>query len=163
MGDGRTGASDGGSGHQVRGGRVDGRVASWFGQLCPDTVQQEVPAAKPGPPPAAPEKPAKLEPLSEARYKVVFTASEELRDKLERVEAKRYGKTNKPRDNVEDADTSPGVRGIAAAVKRAVWERDRGQCTFVTTEGKRCPERHRLLSHPQLSLTSLGWPPAFRT
>jgi len=28
-------------------------------------------------------------------------------EKLERVEAKRYGKTNKPRKNVDDADTSP--------------------------------------------------------
>ena len=68
-------------------------------------------------------------------------------EKLERVEAKRYGKTNKPRSNLEDADTSPGVRGIAVAVKRAVWKRDRGQCTFVTAEGKRCPERHRLEFH----------------
>ena len=48
---------------------------------------------------------------------------------------------------VEDADTSPGVRGIAAAVKRFVWGRDGGQCTFVTRDGKRCPERHRLEYH----------------
>jgi len=42
------------------------------------------------------------------------------------LEAKRFGKTNRPRTKVEDADTSPGVRGIAAAVKRFVWERDGG-------------------------------------
>ena len=29
-------------------------------------------------------------------------------------------------------------RGIPAAVRRAVWERDRGQCTFVSESGKRC-------------------------
>ena len=68
-------------------------------------------------------------------------------EKLERVEAKRFGKTKNPRKNVEDADTSPGVRGIAAAVKRAVWKRDGGQCTFVTGNGRRCPERHRLEYH----------------
>ncbi len=140
-------------------------------ELRPGAVQQKAPAAKPEPPPAAPEKLAKLEPLSPARYKVEFTASEELRDKLvrlealmpgsdlasiidaavseklERFEAKRYGKTNKPRKNLEDADTSPGVRGIAAPVKRAVWERDRGRCTFVSDDGKRCPERQRLEFH----------------
>ena len=102
---------------------------------------------------------------------MAFTASEELRDKLERLqalmpgvdlasiidaavseklerlEAKRYGKTNKPKKNLEDADTSPGVRGISAPVKRAVWARDRGQCTFINAQGKRCRERHRLEFH----------------
>ncbi len=106
--------------------------------------------------PAAPDKRPTVAPLSPARYEVRFTASAELRDKLERLEAlipgsdlrsvidvavseklerleaKRFGKTNHPRSNVEDADTSPGVRGIAAAVKRFVWERDGGQCTYVT-------------------------------
>ena len=123
------------------------------------------------PPPAALDKPATVEPLAPARYKVAFTASEELRDKLkrlealmpgldlaevmeaavteklERLEAKRYAKTNKPRKSVEDADTSSGVRGIAALVKRSVWERDRGRCTFFSAAGKRCPERHRLEFH----------------
>ena len=98
---------------------------------------------------------------------MTFTANEELRDKLrrlevlmpdsdlaevveaavteklERLEAKRYGKTKKPRKNLEDAYTSPGVRGISAAVKRVVWKRDGEQCTFVGANGKRCPERHR--------------------
>ncbi len=68
-------------------------------------------------------------------------------EKLERLEAKRFGKTNHPRTNAEDADTSPGVRGIAAAVKRVVWVRDGGQCTFVSGDGRRCPERHRLEYH----------------
>ena len=82
--------------------------------------------------PAAPEKRPTVAPLSPARYEVKFTASAELRDKLERLEAlipgsdlasvidaavseklerleaKRFGKTNHPRTNVEDADTSPG-------------------------------------------------------
>ncbi len=41
-----------------------------------------------------------------------------VREKLERLEAKRFGKTNKPRKSLEDADTSPGVRGISAPVRR---------------------------------------------
>ena len=95
---------------------------------------------------------AKVEPLAPARYVVRFTASRELRDKLERLtaltpgsdlasiidaavseklerlEARRFGKTNKPRKNLDDADTSSGVRGISAAVKRFVWRRDGGRC-----------------------------------
>ena len=101
----------------------------------------------------------------------MFTASEELRDKLkrlealtpgsdlasiidaavseklERVEAKRFGKTKKPRKGLEQADTSPGVRGISAAVRRFVCERDGNQCTYETSDGKRCPERDRLEFH----------------
>lgn len=48
-------------------------------------------------------------------------------EKLERLEAKRFGKTKKPRKSLEDADTSPGVRGISAPVRRFVWERDGGR------------------------------------
>ena len=127
--------------------------------------------ASPTPAPAPPEKPPVVEPLSPSRYKVQFTASAELRDKLkrlkalmpgsdlasvveaavteklERLEAKRFGKTNKPRKSLEDADTSAGVRGIAAPVRRFVWERDRGQCTYVTHNGRRCPAREGLEFH----------------
>ena len=139
-------------------------------KLYPDRVGQNAPAAEPKPP-AAPEKPATVQPLSKARYKVEFTASEELRDKLkrlealmpgsdlasiidaavseklERVEAKRFGKTRKPRKNLEDADTAPGVRGISAAVKRFVCKRDGNQCTYMGSGGKRCPERDKLEFH----------------
>ncbi len=118
--------------------------------------------------PKAPEKPAVVEPLAPTRYKVQFTASAEFRDKierlsalmpgvdlaaimeaavtekLERLEAKRYGKTKKPRKSLEEADTSPGVRGISAPVKRFVWERDKGQCTFISEDGRRCPAREGL-------------------
>ena len=121
--------------------------------------------------PEPPDPRTKVEPLSASRYIVQFTASAELRDKLERLaalmpgsdlasridtavseklerlEAKRFGKTKKPRKSLEDADTSPGVRGISAPVRRFVWERDGGQCTYVSREGKRCPARERLEYH----------------
>jgi len=139
-------------------------------ELCPGRVEQHARSAEPDSP-AAPEKPATVEPLSKARYKVEFTASEELRDKLkrlealmpssdlasiidaavseklERVEAKRFAKTNKPRKSLDDADTSPGVRGITASVRRFVWARDGGQCTFVGHDGRRCPAREGLEFH----------------
>jgi hypothetical protein len=110
-------------------------------------------------------------PLAPARYKVQFTASAELRDKLERLtalmpeadlaavieaavteklerlEAKRYGNVKKPRKTLEEADTAPGARNIPAPVRRFVWKRDGGQCTFRGTDGRRCSERHRLQFH----------------
>jgi DNA-directed RNA polymerase specialized sigma54-like protein len=39
---------------------------------------------------------------------------------------------------------SRNPRYIPAHVKRAVWERDGGQCTFVSETGRRCQERKRL-------------------
>src|SRR5204862_7230588 len=35
-------------------------------------------------------------------------------------------------------------RHVPAHVRQAVWERDGGQCTFVSKDGKRCDERGRL-------------------
>ena len=88
------------------------------------------------------EKPPIIEPLAPSRYRVQFTASPELHDKLERL-----GKVKKPRKTLEEADTSPGVRGISAPVRRFVWERDQGQCTYESTDGRRCPERRGLQFH----------------
>ena len=68
-------------------------------------------------------------------------------EKLERLEAKRFGKTKKPRKSLEDADTSPGVRGIAAPVRRFVWERNGGQCTYESLDGRRCTARNGLHFH----------------
>ena len=134
----------------------------------PDSVGQNCQAPPPAPAQQAPEKPAAVEPLAPARFRVQFTASAEFRDKidrlsalmpgvdlaaimeaavtekLERLEAKRFGKTKKPRKSLEEADTSPGVRGISAPVRRFVWERDQGQCTFVSEDGRRCPAREGL-------------------
>ena len=134
------------------------------GQHC----QALPPAPAPPVPAPVPEKPAVVEPLAPARFRVQFTASAEFRDKierlstlmpgvdlaaimeaavtekLERLEAKRLGKTKKPRKSLEEADTALGVRGISAPVRRFVWERDQGQCTFVSEDGRRCPAREGL-------------------
>ena len=123
----------------------------------PDSGGQHCQSPPPVPAPV-PEKPAVVEPLAPARFRVQFTASAEFRDKINRLsalmpgvdlatimeaavteklgrlEAKRFGKTKKPRKSLEEADTSPGVRGISAPVRRFVWERDKGQCTFVSKD-----------------------------
>jgi hypothetical protein len=137
-------------------------------QLCPDRVE------KPNSAPA-PAEPAVVEPTAPARYKIQFTASAELRDKLERLkalmgssipdgdlgaiieeavteklerlEAKRFAKTKTPRKRLEETDTSPSSRKVPAPVKRAVCARDQHQCFFVGENGRRCTERERLEFH----------------
>jgi hypothetical protein len=112
-----------------------------------------------------------LEPLSRARYRVQFTASEALRDKLERLqallpgtdlatvveqavteklerlEARRFGRTKAPRKALSKADTSAGPRAIPAPVRRAVYERAGGRCAFQDARGRRCEARSRLEFH----------------
>ena len=111
-----------------------------------------------------------VEPLSPSRYKIQFTASGELRDKLERLqdlmdsdlaavieaavteklerlEAKRFAETKSPRKTLEETDTSPKSRYLPAAVRRFVSRRDGNQCRFVSETGRRCPERRGLEFH----------------
>jgi hypothetical protein len=116
-----------------------------------------------------------VEPLAPTRYQVRFTASAELREKLERlqalmrssvpdgdlgriieiavseklqrVEAKRFGQTKAPRSDPADADTNPSSRHIPAAVRRVVHERDGGRCAYRDKYGRRCARRHDLEFH----------------
>ena len=116
-----------------------------------------------------------MEPLSPGRYRIQFTASAELRDKLERLtalmrssvpdgdlgaiieravteklerlEARRFAKTHAPRKGLSDSDTSPSSRHIPAAVRRIVHERDGGRCRYVDAQGRRCTARGFLEFH----------------
>ena len=163
-----------------------GKTQPTQNELGPDLVamssesEQEKPevetaVAAPAAPPHAPAKPAEVKPLAPARYKVTFTASVELRDKLkrlqalmrssvpdgdlaaimeeavteklEKLESRRYGKTKVPRKSLEETDTSPSSRYIPAAVKRAVYERDGQRCVFVDENGCRCSETEQLEFH----------------
>ena len=45
------------------------------------------------------------------------------------------------------AETTPTSRYVPAAVKRVVYERDGGQCTFVDKSGRRCSAREGLEFH----------------
>ena len=126
-------------------------------------------------PPPVPAPPALLQPLAPGRYRVQFTASAELRDKLERLrallrsevpdgdlaaiiekavteklerlEARRFGRTSSPRKNPAPSRPDPSSRHIPAAVRRAVHRRDGGRCCFMDAYGRRCSERHRLEYH----------------
>jgi hypothetical protein len=122
-----------------------------------------------------PARPATVEPLAPARYSVRFTASAELRDKLERLqalmrhsvpdgdlatvidvavtrelerlEAKRFGKTKRPRARVGQVDATPKNRHVPAAMRRFVAARDGGRCTYRDKSGRRCTKRHDLEYH----------------
>jgi hypothetical protein len=113
-------------------------------------------------------KAARVEPLQPQYYNIGFTANKELKEKLDRlqnllrfqgandlagvidraatmlladVEKKRFGKTDKPRE-AKAANTNS--RRVPNAIKRAVCERDQGQCTFEDERGRRCSERATL-------------------
>jgi hypothetical protein len=118
---------------------------------------------------------AAIEPLSPARYKIQFTASGELREKLERLQAlmrsslpgvdlgavieaavteklerlesRRFGLTKAPRKALEETDVSPRSRRVPAAVRRVVHERDEGRCRYVDEQGRRCTARVILQLH----------------
>jgi 5-methylcytosine-specific restriction endonuclease McrA len=48
-------------------------------------------------------------------------------------------------------------RHVPAAVRRAVWSRDKGRCTFTDSDGRRCHERSGLEMHHELAF-ALGGP-----
>jgi hypothetical protein len=156
--------------------RVDAGLGEGFGS---DPGCGLAAALRPAPlpsPVAVRPRPA-FEPLSPGRYKFAFTASVEFREKLEKLralmrsdvpdgdfaavieravtlelerrEARRFAKTPKPRKEARRKSSSPLSRYVPAAVRRAVYRRDGGQCCFVDEEKRRCPERHRLEYHHQ--------------
>ncbi|WP_394851192.1 HNH endonuclease [Pendulispora rubella] len=109
-------------------------------------------------------KTTRVEPLSPERYKVQFTASSELKAKLEyaldlmrhanpdgdlsivveraldllvvELEKRRLGKTSRPATKAPRNETRSGY--VTRATRREVFERDGGQCTFVDESGRRC-------------------------
>ena len=57
------------------------------------------------------------------------------------LEKRKFAATTRPQHTPRPA-TAP--RTVPAHVRRAVWRRDRGQCTFTSETGHRCTERTRL-------------------
>ncbi len=64
---------------------------------------------------------------------------------LGELEKRKFAATRKPkRPAPSDRRGTNSARHIPSNVKRAVWARDGGQCTFVREAGRRCPARSRL-------------------
>jgi len=68
-------------------------------------------------------------------------------EKLARLEARRFARTERPRKSVADTDTTPSSRQVPSEVRRAVSERDADQCSYRDDAGHRCGERERLEYH----------------
>jgi hypothetical protein len=107
-----------------------------------------------------------VRPLAADRYEIRFTATAETRDKLRAAQdllrhvvptgdvaqvidraltlllkdlaRKKFGATDRPRSS---RGTAPGRRDVAAKVRRPVFTRDGGRCTFVSKSGRRCDAR----------------------
>lgn len=125
----------------------------------------------PAPPPRRPP-PQLVKPLAPERFKIQFTISGETREKLRvtqdllrhslpsgdleklfdralsallaDLEKRKLALVPHPRKHPKPA--RQGTRLIPAAVRRAVWSRDKGRCAFVGREG-RCRERKLLELH----------------
>ena len=141
-------------------------LARWFPKPdVPDRVQPLSPKGEQGHlgldgSPVGPRP--RVEPLSEERFGVRFTASARLREKLEHarnlmshvsrefevvveraldalireLENKQWGKTDRPRRSRGTQDGSPSRKD-----KREVYERDDAQCAFVSQDGVRCASK----------------------
>ena len=69
---------------------------------------------------------------------------------LEKVEKAKLGAAAKPRLRPSirlGTDTAVRSRDVPRAVKRGSWQRDAGQCAFVSATGRRCTERTFLEFH----------------
>jgi hypothetical protein len=133
-------------------------------QLSPGTVG----TPKPATPAASAPAPPKVAPLAPERYAVQFTVDQATHDDLlyaqallghvvpngdvaevfaralktliARLEQQKFAQTDRPRP----CRRSDNARHVPASVKRAVWQRDGGRCTFVAENGHRCESRTRL-------------------
>jgi hypothetical protein len=123
----------------------------------------EVPAPRASPFEARPV----VKPLAEDTFKVQFTARRALRDKLREaqdlmrhrvpdgdlaeivergidlliavVKKERFAVGTAPRAR-PSTPLAPATRHVPDAIKRAVYERDGGRCTFTAADGRRCAE-----------------------
>ena len=129
-------------------------------------------ATQPAAPSGSPPRRPLIEPLAESRYLIKFTASAAMLAKLRHaqdllrhavpggdaaqifdraltalikdLEKQKFAATDRPRASRGSKDAS---RDVPAAVKRAVWLRDGGQCAFAGHGGHRCEERGFLEFH----------------
>jgi hypothetical protein len=149
---------------------VPAAVRQLSNSLSPGKVNEHTPGHSDPSPEAVPRciAPSKVTPLAPERYALQCTLCQStyetlqyalallghqvapndlptvidraLKALVEQLEKSKFAKTSRPR---------PGRRGgtsrhIPAEVKRHVWERDGGQCTFVSENGRRCAATSRL-------------------
>ena len=75
---------------------------------------------------------------------------------IEKLERRKFAATNRPRQAPRAGQPNGGSsRHIPAHVRRAVWERDGAQCTFVSESGRRCSAR-KLLEYDHVEPVARG-------
>ncbi len=146
-------------------------------EMARSTPEIETRSLKPGPPPPVPRAPSPApSPLGGRRFKVQFTGSQALCDKLREAQAllrhqvpsgdlaeifdraltllvedakrRKFAQTSRPRARSEAKRKSgTASRHIPAKIKRALFERDGGRCAFVGGNGRRCGSRDFLEYH----------------
>jgi 5-methylcytosine-specific restriction endonuclease McrA len=140
-------------------------------QLVPEPVGLSVPLQSQiqlAPPAQAPLPPARIAPLAPERFALQVTITGTAHDLLRQAQAllghsvpsgdvaqvieralmalvtqlekQKFAKCDRPGTQRGTSNS----RHVPAAVKRAVFQRDRGQCTFVCENGRRCESRTRL-------------------
>jgi hypothetical protein len=137
-------------------------------ELAPGPVQDVVMSSPPVMERVAEPAPAKVTPLAPQRFGLQVTIDAETQQLLQDVRAlmghtvpsgdiaavlreslrlakqalekRRYAQVSKPRPGRR----TKSARHIAAHVRREVWTRDQGRCTFVSDTGHRCESRTRL-------------------
>jgi len=135
------------------------------GQLVPEPVEQ-VDSDTPPLAPAQVGPPSKVAPVAAERFLIQATVGRTTQEKLhyiqdllghelpsgdlaqvldqsfdamiEKLEKRKFAATSRPR---RGGRPSTNPRHIPAHVKRAVWARDGGQCTFVSESGHCCQAR----------------------
>jgi hypothetical protein len=140
-------------------------------ECCASPIERDLLASQASSPVPPPKRPAALVPLAPERYRVQFTVSRAVHDKLRvaqdllrhsipdgdpaaiferaltlllsELEKKKCAAASRPRSGVP---ARPGSRRIPAAVRREVWARDGGRCAFAGSHG-RCTERGFLEFH----------------
>jgi 5-methylcytosine-specific restriction endonuclease McrA len=63
---------------------------------------------------------------------------------IPQLEKRKFAAAEKPHTSQRSQRAAKGARYVPANVKRRVWRRDQGQCTFVSEAGHRCPATNRL-------------------
>jgi hypothetical protein len=134
----------------------------------------------PAPPAPVRAEPARVQPISAQRYMLQFSIPTADHDRFRHLqgllshavpsgevelvfscmldvsvpyyEKRKFGATDRPQANVRPA---AAARTVPAHVRRAVWERDGGRCTYVAETGHRC-EARSLLEFDHVDPVALG-------
>ena len=137
-------------------------------ELAARPVVGPVQSSRQAPPPVpVPVDRSRVQPLAPRRYALQLTMDQEMHDLLRqaqdlmghhgadpaqvlrralkelvaKLEREKFAASDRPRQN---GATHGKGRHVPAQVKREVWKRDGGRCTFVSDQGKRCEARSSL-------------------